>query len=75
MPQIGWFEILLIAVIAIIIIGPKDFPVMLKKIGSWIGTIKRYFSTLQKEVSLYENENFDTGDSKKKKDEVNKDEK
>ncbi len=75
MPQIGWFEILLIAVIAIIIIGPKDFPVMLKKIGSWIGTIKRYFSTLQKEVSLYENENFDTDDSNKKKDEVNKDEK
>ena len=75
MPQIGWFEILLIAVIAIIIIGPKDFPVMLKKIGSWIGTIKRYFSTLQKEVSLYENENFYIDDSKKKKDEVNKDEK
>ena len=75
MPQIGWFEILLIAAIAIIIIGPKDFPVMLKKIGSWVGTIKRYFSTLQKEVSLYENENFDTDDSNKKKDEVNKDEK
>ena len=75
MPQIGWFEILLIAAIAIIIIGPKDFPVMLKKIGSWIGTIKRYFSTLQKEVSLYDNENFDIDDSKKKKDEVNKDEK
>ena len=67
MPQIGWFEILLIAAIAIIIIGPKDFPVMLKKIGSWIGTIKRYFSTLQREVSLYENENFDTDDSKKKR--------
>ena len=75
MPQIGWFEILLIAAIAIIIIGPKDFPVMLKKIGSWIGTIKRYFNTLQKEVSLYENENFDTDDSKKKKDDVNKNEK
>ena len=75
MPQIGWFEIILIAAIAIIIIGPKDFPVMLKKIGSWIGTIKRYFSTLQKEVSLYENENFDIDDSKKKKDEVIKDEK
>ena len=75
MPQIGWFEILLIAAIAIIIIGPKDFPVMLKKIGSWIGTIKRYFNTLQKEVSLYENENFDIDNSKKKKDEVNEDEK
>ena len=75
MPQIGWFEILLIAVIAIIVVGPKDFPIMLKKIGSWIGTIKRYFSTLQKEVDLYGNENFDIDDSKKKKDEVNKNEK
>ena len=75
MPQIGWFEILLIASIAIIIIGPKDFPVMLKKIGSWIGTIKRYFSTLQKEVSLYENENIVIDDSNIKNDVVNKYEK
>ena len=37
MPQIGWFEILLIAFISIIVIGPKDFPFVLKKIGSWIG--------------------------------------
>ena len=38
MPQIGWFEILIIVSLAIIIIGPKDFPVMLKKVGSWIGS-------------------------------------
>ena len=51
MPQIGWFEILLIVLIAIIVIGPKDFPLVLKKIGSWIGSIKRYVSNIQKEVS------------------------
>ena len=51
MPQIGWFEILLIVFIAIIVIGPKDFPLVLKKIGSWIGSIKRYVSNIQKEVS------------------------
>ena len=51
MPQIGWFEILLIVVIAIIVVGPKDFPIMLKKLGSWIGSIKKYFNTLQDEVS------------------------
>tara|TARA_Y100000310_G_C20111367_1_gene547282 strand:+ start:340 stop:549 length:210 start_codon:yes stop_codon:yes gene_type:complete len=67
MPQIGWFEILIIVAIAIVIIGPKDFPIILKKIGSWIGSIKRYFNTLQEEVSLYNNENFDIDDSKKKK--------
>ena len=29
MPQIGWFEILIIVSIAIIVVGPNDFPVML----------------------------------------------
>ena len=52
MPQIVWFEILLIVGIAIIVIGPKDFPVMLKKIGSWIGSAKRYVSQIQEEVSI-----------------------
>ena len=36
MPQIGWFEILIIVVLAILIIGPKDFPVVLNKMGTWI---------------------------------------
>ena len=51
MPQIGWFEILIIVAIAIIVIGPKDFPFVLKKIGSWIGTIKRYIQNIQQEVA------------------------
>ena len=51
MPQIGWFEILIIVAIAIIVIGPKDFPFVLKKIGSWIGTIKRYIQNIQQEIS------------------------
>ena len=52
MPQIGWFEILIVVAIAIVVIGPKDFPVMLKKIGSWIGTAKRYVNQIQEEVSI-----------------------
>jgi len=55
MPQIGWFEILIIVVLSILIIGPKDFPVMLKKIGSWVGSFKNYFSELQREVTDVEN--------------------
>ena len=50
MPQIGWFEILIVVVLAILIIGPKDFPIVLKKIGSWIGSLKNYFSDMQKEL-------------------------
>ena len=60
MPQIGWFEILIIVVIAIVVIGPKDFPIMLKKVGSWIGTIKRYVRNVQNQFSSLENENIDT---------------
>ncbi len=68
MPQIGWFEILIIVAIAIIVIGPKDFPFMLKKIGSWIGTIKRYVINFQNEISNLENENIDTDlDAEEKK--------
>ena len=59
MPQIGWFEILIIVSIAIIIVGPKDFPIMLKKIGSWIGSAKRYFADIQNQVSDITDEKFD----------------
>ena len=55
MPQIGWFEILIIVVLSILIIGPKDFPIVLKKIGSWMGYIKRYFSEIQKDMTDMEN--------------------
>ncbi|MBD1157529.1 twin-arginine translocase subunit TatB [Pelagibacterales bacterium SAG-MED20] len=51
MPTIGWFEILIVVAVAIVVIGPKDFPHMLKKVGSWIGTTKRYISNIQNEVA------------------------
>mgnify|MGYP006271732621 CR=1 FL=1 len=56
MPQIGWLEILIIVSIAIIVVGPKDFPKMLKKIGTWVGSVKKYVSNVQSEVSSMEND-------------------
>jgi len=75
MPQIGWFEILLIVVVSILVIGPKDFPIVLKKIGAWIGSIKKYFNELQDEVSLYEHENDQENNLNKNKARDTKDEK
>tara|TARA_B110000037_G_scaffold168864_1_gene191299 strand:+ start:241 stop:462 length:222 start_codon:yes stop_codon:yes gene_type:complete len=60
MPTIGWFEILLVVAVAIIVIGPKDFPYMLKKVGSWIGTTKRYISNIQDEMKNLDIETDDT---------------
>ena len=51
MPQIGWLEILIIISIAIIVVGPKDFPVLIKKVGSWIGSFKRYIGDIQNQVT------------------------
>ena len=51
MPQIGWFEMLIIVILAIVIIGPKDFPIILKKIGSWLGSFKSYFTDIQKDIT------------------------
>ena len=66
MPTIGWFEILIIVAVAIVVIGPKDFPYMLKKVGSWIGSAKRYINNIQNEVSNIDLENHDVENSKEK---------
>mgnify|MGYP001332835991 FL=1 len=59
MPQIGWFELLIVVLVAILVIGPKDFPVVLRKVGGWIGSAKKYFSDIQNKV----NETIDEEDS------------
>tara|TARA_Y100000741_G_scaffold310765_1_gene254602 strand:+ start:232 stop:465 length:234 start_codon:yes stop_codon:yes gene_type:complete len=56
MPQIGWLEILAVVIIAILVLGPKEFPIALKKIGSYIGKLKNTFSNFQKEISSVTNE-------------------
>ena len=51
MPQIGWLEILAIVIIAIIVLGPKEFPIALKKIGSYFGKLKNTLSSFQREIN------------------------
>ena len=51
MPQIGWLEILFVVIIAILVLGPKEFPIALKKIGSYIGKLKNTLTSFQREVS------------------------
>ena len=70
MPTIGWFEILIVVAISIIVLGPKDFPIMLKKAGSWIGLAKKYINNIQNEVS-----NIDIEDSTIQKKDNNEEEK
>ena len=50
MPQIGWSELLVIVILAVLIIGPKDMPVVLKKIASSVKKIKSYISNIQDDI-------------------------
>ena len=72
MPQIGWFELLIIILVAIIIVGPKDFPVIVRKVGSWIGSIKRYFRDIQSSVDEFTSieEKKDIKENKNEQDKV-----
>ena len=74
MPQIGWFELLIVVLVAILVIGPKDFPIVLKKVGGWIGTTKRYFSDIQNKVNQSIDEEETVEKKYSKKNEKNSDE-
>ncbi len=71
MPQIGWLEILAVVIIAILVLGPKEFPIALKKIGSYVGKLKNVFSNFQREVSSV-TEEIDLEKDISKNDNVNK---
>ena len=75
MPQIGWLEILSIVIIAILVLGPKEFPIALKKIGSYFGKFKNALSNLQREVNSVSEDidiEKDLANQKSNKDKVNK---
>ena len=74
MPTIGWFEILIVVAVAIVVLGPKDFPIMLKKVGSWIGTTKRYINNIQNDVANISIEDHEFLENKNKNPKENKDE-
>ena len=72
MPQIGWLEIVSIIIISILILGPKEFPIALKKIGFFIGRIKNTLSNFQKEVSAV-TEDIDLEEKVQKNNKIKKD--
>ena len=50
MLNIGWTELLLIAVVFLIFIKPKDFPFFIKKIAKFFYTIKNYLSDITEDI-------------------------
>jgi len=69
MPQIGWSELLVIVILAVLIIGPKDMPIVLKKIASSVKKIKSYISNIQDDIE--HSVDVDTESDKSKKNNKN----
>ncbi|MBL8550215.1 MAG: twin-arginine translocase subunit TatB [Hyphomonadaceae bacterium] len=40
LPSLGFQEILLLAVLALVVVGPKDLPLMLRKLGRWTARLR-----------------------------------
>ena len=45
--DIGWSELVVIGVVALIAIGPKELPGVLRAVGQWMGKIRRMASEFQ----------------------------
>ncbi len=45
--DIGWSELLVVGLVALIVIGPKELPAVLRTAGQWVGKIKRMASEFQ----------------------------
>jgi sec-independent protein translocase protein TatB len=45
--DVGWSELVVIAVVALVVIGPKELPGVLRSIGFWMGKVRRMASEFQ----------------------------
>src|SRR5258705_270661 len=45
--DIGWGELLVIGVVALVAIGPKELPTVLRAVGQWMGKLRRMASEFQ----------------------------
>ena len=50
MLDIGWIEILIIAVVALFVVGPKDIPKALRTVGIWVGKLRHLSREFQTTV-------------------------
>ena len=48
---VGWTEMLVIGLVALIVIGPKDLPMMMQKLGRFTATVRRMGSDFQREIN------------------------
>ncbi len=48
MPDIGWMELLVIGIVALIVVGPKELPMMFRKVGQFTGRVRAMAKDFQR---------------------------
>ncbi len=60
--DIGFWELLLIAIVSLFVIGPEKFPGFIREAGIWINKIRRFIQQTRREINqqllLHEQESF-----------------
>ena len=49
--DIGWSELMIIGVVALIVVGPKDLPMMFRKVGNFVGKARGMARDFQSAMS------------------------
>lgn len=49
--DIGFAELLLIAVVALLVLGPEKLPTAARTCGLWLGRLRRSVSSIQREIN------------------------
>ncbi|HGG60693.1 MAG TPA: twin-arginine translocase subunit TatB [Gammaproteobacteria bacterium] len=46
----GFWEMVVIAVLALLILGPERLPVVARKVGFWVGRARRYIASVRSDI-------------------------
>jgi sec-independent protein translocase protein TatB len=48
--DVGFFELVLIMVVALLVVGPERLPVLARKAGRWVGQARAYFNSVRSDI-------------------------
>lgn len=51
MLDIGWSELLVVAIVAIVVVGPKDLPKLMRTVGFYVGKARRAAADFQRQFN------------------------
>ena len=48
--DIGFWEIIMVGVVALLVIGPKELPTMMRTVGGWMGKTRHFVNAIKTEI-------------------------